>query len=283
MVSLYLSDILKRAGLDVNKVKLIRHALSDKGFKSCYDLGFLKEYTQIQKRGFSKGYDYWITFISDRGTSAKLEGVYKVKSVSDVPTSLQPEGFPLSDWYKPNNEFSYFDLERTCILEDLVGRLIIDWGPGTKMWHHKATTEKAVLSIQASQRMRFTGYENIILTYEELKEIIEDSTVYENWHTALSSVYAIYLITDTTNGSNYIGSAYGKGGLLSRWTCYVDTKHGNNKGVKEIICNYPERYIDFQFSVLQILPKTITDEEVIKLESMYKRKMLTKEFGMNNN
>ena len=33
MISLYLSDILKRAGLDIKKVKLIRHALSDKGLK----------------------------------------------------------------------------------------------------------------------------------------------------------------------------------------------------------------------------------------------------------
>ena len=283
MVSLYLSDILKRVGLDIKKVKLIRHALSDKGFKSCYDLGFIKEYTQIQNKGFARGFEYWITFISDKGTSAKLEGVYKVKSVSDVPISPQPEGFPLPEWYKANNTLGYYDLERTDILDDFVGRLIIDWGKATRAWHHNATTEKPVLAIQASQRMSFTGYENLILTYEELKEIVEDSTVYENWHTALSSVYAIYLITDRTNGKQYVGSAYGKGGLLSRWTCYVDTKHGNNKGVKELICNYPERYKDFQFSVLQILPKTITDEEVIKLESLYKRKLLTKEFGMNDN
>ncbi len=283
MVSLYLSDILRRAGLDIRKVKLIRHALSDTEFKSCYDLGFIQEYTQIQKKDFARGFDYWITFLSDKGTSAKLEGVYKVNGFTDRPTTPVPEGFPHPEWYSRYNEFGYFNLERTNILEDLVGRLIIDWGKGTRGWHHNATTEKPVLAIQESQRMSFAGYENIILTYDELKEIIKDSTVYENWHTALSSVYAIYLITDTTNGSQYIGSAYGKGGLLSRWTCYVDTKHGHNKGVKEVICNYPDRYKDFQFSVLQILPKTITDEEVIKLESLYKRKLLTKEFGMNDN
>lgn len=266
----------------IKKVKLIRHALSDKGFKSCYDKGFMKEYTQIQKKGFSRGYDYWIIFLSDSGTSAKLEGVYKVNGFTDTPPEVKPEGFPLMDWFK-SDKYSFFDLERTEILEDMVGRLIIDWGKATRAWHQKATTEKPVLAIQASQRMIFTGYENFILTYDELKEIVEDSTVYENWHTALSSVYAIYLITDRTNGKQYIGSAYGQGGLLARWSCYVDSKHGNNKGVKEVICNYPDRYKDFQFSILQILPKTITEDEVIKLESLYKMKLLTKEYGMNEN
>lgn len=41
MQLLYLSDILRRAGLDITKVKLIRHALSDKGFYECYKAGMV--------------------------------------------------------------------------------------------------------------------------------------------------------------------------------------------------------------------------------------------------
>lgn len=44
------------------------------------------------------------------------------------------------------------------------------------------------------KRKSFSGFENLILTYDELKEIVENPTVYEAWHTALSSVNAIYLI-----------------------------------------------------------------------------------------
>ncbi len=79
MPLLYLSDILKRAGLDITKVKLIRHAFGDKGFRDCYP-NFIQEYTQYQKNNFSNGFDYWITFIASKGTSAKLEGCYKVIS-----------------------------------------------------------------------------------------------------------------------------------------------------------------------------------------------------------
>ena len=39
MAVLYFSDILKKVGLDPKKVKLIRHALSDKVFKECADKG----------------------------------------------------------------------------------------------------------------------------------------------------------------------------------------------------------------------------------------------------
>ena len=63
----------------------------------------------------------------------------------------------------------------------------------------------------------------------------------------------------------------------------MDSLHGNNKLMKELICAYPERYHDFQFSILQILPKTVTDDEVIRTERRYKKKLLTIPFGMNDN
>ena len=72
MAILNFSDVLKKVGLDPKTVKLIRHALSDERFRECYKAGMAYEYTQHQKREFSKGYSYWITFISDGGTYARL-------------------------------------------------------------------------------------------------------------------------------------------------------------------------------------------------------------------
>lgn len=66
-------------------------------------------------------------------------------------------------------------------------------------------------------------------------------------------------------------------------TCYVDSKNGDNKGIIDLMCQYPDRYQYFQFSILQILPKNITADEVISIESLYKRKLLSIEFGMNEN
>lgn len=66
-----------------------------------------------------------------------------------------------------------------------------------KNLYQKGTTEKSIVSIQPDEKKIFTGFENLVKTCDELKEIVENSEVYEAWHMALSSVYAIYLIVDT--------------------------------------------------------------------------------------
>ncbi len=281
MISLYLSDLFRRANIDPKKVKLIRHALSDKGFRACYDLGMVKEYTQLQKKDFSKGYEYWMVFISDKSTNAKFEGIYCVKGAVKNSKAMMPVGFPFPEHFDEEGE--YFSLERVEDLKELEGRLIIDWGNATRSWHQKGTTDEEIVAIQANQKFAFQGFENLIISFRELKEIVDDAIVYENWHTALASVYAIYLITDTTNGKQYVGSAYGENGLLGRWSIYANTGHGNNKKIIEIINQDPDQAEHFQFSVLQILPKAITDEEIINIESMWKNKLQTRKFGMNEN
>lgn len=129
----------------------------------------------------------------------------------------------------------------------------------------------------------FMGYEKVLLSYDQLKEIIDNQEIYEAWHTALKSVNAIYLIVDTETGKQYVGSAYGTDGLFGRWNCYINTLHGNNKEMKQVICDYPERYHAFQFSILQILPKTIISDDVIEIENLWKKKLLSMTFGMNDN
>ena len=75
----------------------------------------------------------------------------------------------------------------------------------------------------------------------------------------------------------------GNDGLLGRWKAYIDTRDGGNKKIKELLCKDPERYHKFQFSILQILPKSASNESVMQCEALYKNKLLSKEFGMNDN
>lgn len=176
----------------------------------------------------------------------------------------------------------FYNLERIDLLKEYEGRLLIEWGKSALAWAQKGTNEKPIVAIR--DKKIFSGYENAILTYEELREIVQDPTAYESWHTALSTVNAVYLIVDRENGRKYVGSAYGKGGLLGRWTHYVKSLHGDNKLMKELLCDYPDRYTHFQFSILQLLPKAVTPDEVIQTETLWKKKLLTYEpLGMNAN
>lgn len=282
MAILSFPDVLRKAGLDPEKVKLIRHALTDRGFRTCYEKGMVLEYTRQQKNGFGRGCDCWCVFISGKGTLAKLFGCYQVGGAAPDTPNVMPAGFPFPEWFQGEN--SYFDLTPVDALREYEGRLVIDWGRSTRAWHQRGTVEKPIVAIQADQKKVFSGFENLILTFDELKEIVENPLVYESWHTALSSVNAIYLIVDRKTGKQYVGSAYGRGGLLGRWSEYVRTLHGGNTGMRELLAAHPDRYHAFQFSILQILPKTITGEEAVRTESLYKKKLLSCEpFGMNDN
>ena len=281
MSLLHFSDILEKAGLDPAKVKLIRHSLGDKDFSKCYysEPQMVWEYTRIQKPGFSKGYDYWCVF--GEGTTARLFACYKVNGAVSATPDLEPVGFPLEGRFE--GKYDYFDLEPVDNLKEYEHRLVIEWGRAALSWHQKGTTEKDILAIDSPVKKPFIGYDKVVLTYAELKEVVENKVIYELWQAALSAVNAVYLIVDTKSGQQYVGSAYGKDGLLGRWRIYVDSLHGHNKLMKEVICAHPDRYKFFQFSILQILPKTLTDDEVIHTESLWKEKLQSIRFGMNDN
>lgn len=283
MSILHFSDILEKAGLDLAKVKLIRHSLGDKDFSKCYysEPQMVWEYTRIQKPGFSKGYDYWCVFVSGEGTTARLFACYKVNGAVSATPDLEPAGFPLEGRFE--GKYDYFDLEPVDNLKEYEHRLVIKWGKAALSWHQKGTTEKDVWAIDSPVKKPFIGYDKVVLTYAELKEVVENKVIYELWQAALSAVNAVYLIVDTKSGQQYVGSAYGKDGLLGRWRIYVDSLHGHNKLMKEVICAHPDRYKFFQFSILQILPKTLTDDEVIHTESLWKEKLQSIRFGMNDN
>lgn len=159
MAIFYFSDVLRKVGLDPSKVKLIRHALTDRGFRECYKANVVYEYTCHQKSGFSKGYDYWVTFISDQGTLCKLDSCYKVgAAVPDTPDMI-PKGIPEIEARKFQGKNAYFHLEPLDLLKEYEGRLIIDWGKSARMWHQKGTTEKPVVAIQADEKKVFSGFE----------------------------------------------------------------------------------------------------------------------------
>lgn len=285
MAILFFSDVLKKVGLDPAKVCLIRHAYSDKTFRECADSGKVYEYTCHQKSKF-KGhtFDYWAVFISGQGTLAKLFALYKVgKNIfSDTPDKI-PAGVPELEASHYKGEGVVYELEPVELLKEYESKLTIEWGSAARSWNQKGTNEKEIISLIPDEKKVFVGYENVLLNYDQLKDIVNNPVAYEPWHIALKSVYAIYLIVDTENGKQYVGSAYGDGGLLERWKCYVNTKHGNNKKMRELICDYPDRYHAFQFSTLQILPKTVVEDDVIKIETIWKNRLLSKKFGMNNN
>jgi hypothetical protein len=56
-----------------------------------------------------------------------------------------------------------------------------------------------------------------------------------------------------------------------------------NAKLKALLKDDPSRHTNFTFSILRTVPKTLTKKEVVAVESVYKRKLGTRAFGLNEN
>ncbi len=147
MSTLYLNDILYRNNLDPNRVKLLRHSTrSNKRCIKCFKGGFLEEYQRLQKENFFKECDYFLSFVSEKGTRARFYGCYSVGEGVHVNKVTMPVGFPAPEFF--SEDYYSFDIKPSHHLSDLKDRLIIEWGQGTLAWHQWAgKNEKVVLGL----------------------------------------------------------------------------------------------------------------------------------------
>lgn len=263
-----IQELLYNRGLDRKaSVKLVRHKDRRLDLYNLYrsDKKAFLEYQNKQLRDVFKDVQFIVSFVGEEGVSARFIGVYKV----------------LEKYYKDG--FYEYSMEEDEGYDDLKERVIIRW-ENPISWHQWIKNEMEILEISPGLHYkRFTDYFDLILTFRELKEVIENQ--YNDWKTILSAIKGIYLITDTCTGKLYVGSAYGENGIWGRWSEYVYTNgHGNNISLKELIdCDVNYATNHFQFSILMLLPKTVTAETALEKERMFKIKLGTNAFGLNNN
>lgn len=264
-----IQELLFSRGLDKTaKIKLVRHKGEKRDLYTMYryKLSEFLEYQKSQGRGIFNNVDYIVSFIGEKGKLARFIGVYKINS-----------------WKKHEEASFRYEMEEVAGFEDLKERVIINWGDGALSWHQWITKQKAVIEIQPGLHyQQFTDYFDFILDFKELEEIVTNQ--YSDWKKVLSITKGVYLINDTKTGKLYVGSAYGDDGIWGRWCSYVFTNgHGNNKMLVELLKNDPTYGFNFRFSILMLLPRTITPDEAIKKERLFKNKLGTNSFGLNNN
>ena len=130
----------------------------------------------------------------------------------------------------------------------------------------------------------FLGYEKIDIPFPMLESIFAIQR--PDWKAALENVKGVYLITDCHNGKRYIGSAYGDTGIWSRWSCYVETGHGYNDVLTEIMATHGIDYArkNFRFVLLEYAPMKTADYVIITREGYWKTALLTRgQYGYNKN
>ncbi len=274
-------DFLHKYGIEPLQVRLIRHGNKEISVLETYldEPERFTEYTAWQKPGRYGNSRYLALFSPARGTTSLFLGLWRVNGVTENADLTQRHMALLKRFRLPEKWFERsdrYDLEAISVMGDLSQRLVIDWGHSTVSWVQ--AKDKSIVEIKPVNSIgAFTSYDSILLTYRDLKKLISDTGSNASWVNALSSVNGVYLIKNKMDGRLYVGSAYGKGGILGRWASYARSGHAGNKYLKALDPHH------FEFSILEICPSTMSADDVIARENRWKTCLGTREFGLNDN
>lgn len=287
---LTLKSLLPLFGIShsTQKIKLLRH--QTQALEEMLSYGLIEEYQRYQGKPVLNGADLVASFTARGQGDCLFFGLYKV--ANHLTLNIPHPSADLLRFDPPAaNAGHYYELERVPGLEQLEGRLVIDWrtvgrDKAGRIWHQWLDEQdKPVLELLPEGFVaEFPGFERVVLRRDELERLFNHSEARATWvwHQLMSEVAAIYLIVSAT-GQQYVGSAYGEGGLWRRWENYARDPSGGNVILQRAIEDDPRFVEGLRYSVLQTLPHYCTKEEVIALESLYKRKLGSRAFGLNAN
>lgn len=241
-ISMLLSEILGMRGIDISKVKVVRHTINRPYMQDLMQNGLFDLYQSIQTKNRFSGCKYIVSFTDMERNKVRLYGVYSVDGseyIKSYPLELENIA-RLEKWDEPG--YYSYTLRRINILNDLEERLVIDWGGSTLSWCQSIVEKDVVEIFPQGYVDSFPGYQKVILSFDRLQKIANNPDANRQWKVMLSNVYGVYLIVDTSDGKQCVGSAYGKDRIWGRWLQYVSSHDGGNTQLTELLKSDSSRY-----------------------------------------
>lgn len=278
MLMQLLTSILPDLTPRKTKIHLAQHNSQEQPL-DVYLAGDFDDWQSWQTRHFTR--EFLIGFVQIPNTSKWLmTGVYDQLKVTETRLSTKANGKPHTDHiysYRKRPEFS-----------ELEGRLIMEYEKPRANYLllencHQALKVSSILESKMTVG-RFPGFKEVDVSHGKLKIIVNQCL--ESWQTALYSVAGVYLISDRTEGEHqlYVGSATGTGGLWDRWSNYANNGHGGNTRIRDLHTKRGKDFAEkFRFSILEIADKHTGKEEMMEKEIHWKRRLLTRDSGLNGN
>jgi hypothetical protein len=271
-------NLLDIVGIDRQSVRLLRHQDSRyPGHPSPYVLwrdyrDRFEAYQETQALGDEAKLraPYWASFVGLPDKQTLFVGLYS--SVFAGPIK-EDRPHPMTGGVQQAGTYLLYDLNLLHELSEYMGRLWIDWGSGYRSWIQRGDTgPKPIVEIRRSfDEPPFPGFHQVLLSLSETESIPV------SWKAALSSTRGIYLLTCPRTREQYVGMASGNEGFVGRWREYFATGHGGNVGLKS---RDPS---DYQVTVLETVGSSATTSELLALEDLWKRKLQSREMGLNRN
>jgi hypothetical protein len=282
---LTLNLLLREAGLDPKDVYLVRHKdtriaagrLQARGSSPYASWLNRREdfetYQRLQSEECFRKREWIASFVVPLSNETLFAGIYRKLGCGEVPDHLTQ--CPSTGKAVNRDTHFYYDLVRDERLNDWEGRLVVEWGEGYRAWIQNADSkesgDKRVLELRrAGEEPPFPGYRDF---HEHIKDVL---SIPLTWRSHLKKCKGIYLLSCKDHGKLYVGKADGDDGFWGRFSEYAETGHGGNEGMK---IHQTSGY------VVTILEALATPEpgELDRLEALWKRKLGSREWGLNKN
>lgn len=292
-----LNDLLERQGIDPARTVVLRHRPTEPSFNqllpwivaehpSLFDTYQRFQVKDLEKTMAGLEGGHVASFLRRGAGAALFVGLFRIGGYREhthdefwaVPENARlreygMRGFPEDD---PRPLIKGFELSPVgTFYRGWIGRMVVGWPPPERSWWRRAhKNEMPLLAILEESELvaEMPGWERLALSWQQL------SALPQKWRAALTHWRAIYYIFDRAKGRGYVGSAYGADNLLSRWTSYAKTGHGDNVLLKA--CN-PS---DLVFTILQRVSPDMAAEDVVAIESSWKARLHTRQpYGLNAN
>ncbi len=227
---------------------------------------------------------YVASFIGIDARTARFAGLYSVdgwktitnKEYWQIPQNQKLKMHGMKGLSPDRKSALWFDLVLMPFYADWRGRLSIKWPGLERAWKRWADRNEFAVDAISDKSV----FEREMPKWDELVLLWSDLNVLpQKWRTILQQWRGVYYVFDKSDARGYVGSASGNENLFQRWMNYAKTGHGGNK----LLRGRDSR--NFQFSILRLLNHDEDKEEVIRIETTWKKRLHTykEEGGLNDN
>jgi GIY-YIG catalytic domain len=273
------NDLLRKAEIDPSDVVLVKHkdVEADPDWTPYilwrtrdpdFDVYQARQYP-LKAATLRRG-KIWAVFIDTPADETIFIGLYKnhgdapgVIGASRICRRGQTEDHPYF-------EFSLTKLEALTTCE---GVLVVDWGPGRLAnVQYAVRHDKPIIELRTSIKDEdWPGYLRFI------KKLSEIPSLPPSWQSRLREGKGIYLLTCPREKEQYIGSARSiDGGFYQRWLNH----HALSGDAIRLRGREPS---DYQVSILEVAGSAMSDDDILKAEQLWIKKLQTIDMGLNGN
>lgn len=269
--------MLTRANIDSGDVRLLRHAKRQGAPGISPYLAWrerspaFEEYQSTQPARYRGIFDvpYWAAFVATPDRHTLFVGLYRVRLAEQLVPAFQ---CPLTDRSIPADSIDRYATEPVDDFTHYGGKLLVDWGPGTRSWVQYADRrDKPILELRRSEAdPPYPGHSGFLCQLSQVEALPL------GWRSILANARGIYLLSCPRTREQYVGAAFAEGGFLARWS-----QHAMQQG--DAIAFRSRNPEDYRVSILEVAGSLATDDDIVRMEIRWKEKLQSREMGLNRN